>query len=509
MVTQSSTDRKRELVERELVELVMELSQYVNDASRQAKPVHEVEKDIWQRVRAMGHEALRGFIAGQGHGDVGETFTMPDGQELKRLESTHRRSYQSIFGEYVLDRVVYGSREGQKIEFVPLDHRLQLPESEFSYVLQDWNQALGVEHSFAGVDETIQMILGLNQSVDSLERMNRQMAADVEGFRLSRQAPPAEEEGQIVVVSMDNKGIPMRRPAETRPEGSHRKKGEKANKKQMATVGAVYTVDPKMRTPDEVVAALFGDTKNKKPKQKNKPPVAQHKRVWSSLTMEREGQIELGEDVVWKWLVQEEARRNPKGDKDLVCLMDGQQSLWNGRESYLPREDVVEILDLLHVTPRLWEAAHLFHREGSDGASTFVRQRLLGILKGQAGYVIGGMRQMGTKQKLRGHKANKLRVLCNYLEKNRDRMKYDEYLASGYPIASGIIEGACRHVVKDRMERAGMRWSVTGAQAMLDLRTTYVNGQWNEFQTYRIDQAKQRQYPHPDALEAVDWPIAA
>ena len=128
----------------------------------------------------------------------------------------------------------------------------------------------------------------------------------------------------------------------------------------------------------------------------------------------------------------------------------------------------MEILDLLHVTPRLWEAAHLFHREGSEDASAFVRQRLLGILKGKAGYVIGGMRQMGTKQGLRGRKAKKLRVLCNYLENNRDRMQYDEYLVSGYPIASGIIEGACRHVVKDRMERAGMRWCVAGAQAMLD-----------------------------------------
>ena len=336
----------------------------------------------------MGHEALGGFIASQGDGDLGETFAMPDGRVLKRLESTHRRSYQSIFGEYTLDRMAYGSREGQKIEFVPLDQRLQLPESEFPYVLQDWNQALGVEHSFAGVDETIQMILDFRQSVDSLERMNRQMADDVEGFRLSRKAPPAKEEGQIVVVSMDNKGIPMRRPAEERPAGSHRKKGEKANKKQMATVGAVYTVDPKVRTPEEVVAALFRD-KKKTRKNKDKPPVAQHKRLWSSLTMERDGKIELGEDVVWSWLVEEEARRNPKGDKDLVCLMDGQPSLWTGRRNHLPREDVVEILDLLHVTPRLWEDAHLFHREGSDHASAFVRQRLLGILKGQAGCVIG------------------------------------------------------------------------------------------------------------------------
>ena len=119
------------------------------------------------------------------------------------------------------------------------------------------------------------------------------------------------------------------------------------------------------------------------------------------------------------------------------------------------------------------------------------------------------MRQRGTKQGLRGHKADKLRVLCNYLETNRERMKYDEYLALGYPIASGIIEGACRHVVKDRMERAGMRWSVAGAQAMLDLRTTYVNGKWDEFQTYRIDQATRRQYPHSDALETIAWLIAA
>ncbi len=116
---------------------------------------------------------------------------------------------------------------------------------------------------------------------------------------------------------------------------------------------------------------------------------------------------------------------------------------------------------------------------------------------------------MGTKHGLRGRKAEKLRKICQYLETNRHRMKYNEYLAAGYPIASGVIEGACRHVVKDRMERAGMRWTVAGAQAMLDLRTTYINEQWDEFQKYRIDQANQRLYPDSDALEAVEWPLAA
>ena len=170
---------------------------------------------------------------------------------------------------------------------------------------------------------------------------------------------------------------------------------------------------------------------------------------------------------------------------------------------------VVEILGLLHVTPRLWEAAYLFHREGSDEASAFVRERLLGILRGQVGYVIGGLRQMGTKRRLRGHKSQKLHQICNYLEKNRGRMGYDEYLAAGYPIASGVIEGACRYVVKDRMERAGMRWTVEGAQAMLDLRSTYVNGQWEDFQNYRIEQENLRLYPHQAAMQCVEWPLAA
>jgi hypothetical protein len=225
--------------------------------------------------------------------------------------------------------------------------------------------------------------------------------------------------------------------------------------------------------------------------------------------MERDGEVCRGQDEVFRWMAAEHARRNPAGEKDIVCVMDGQSSLWNDRRTYLPMNNVVEILDLLHVTPRLWEAAHLFHPEGSEEAAAFVRERLLGILEGQVGYVIDGLRQMGTKRKLRGNRLKKLRQICNYLEKNRDRMRYDEYLAAGYPIASGIIEGACRYVVKDRMERVGMRWTIEGAQAMLDLRSTYINGQWDEYQKYRIEQENLRLYPHQKALECVTWPLAA
>ena len=99
-------------------------------------------------------------------------------------------------------------------------------------------------------------------------------------------------------------------------------------------------------------------------------------------------------------------------------------------------------------------------------------------------------------RKLKGANKNTLRVLTNFLEENLHRMRYDEYLAAGYPIASGVIEGACRHIVKDRMERTGMRWKIPGAQAVLELRTIHINGDWVSFQNFRIQSENKRLYPY-------------
>jgi len=176
----------------------------------------------------------------------------------------------------------------------------------------------------------------------------------------------------------------------------------------------------------------------------------------------------------------------------------------------LPRDEhTVDILDLMHVIPRLWQSAHVFHAEGSDEAEAFVRERLLRVLEGKAAGVVRGLRQMATKHRLAGTARKNLRAICDYLEKNLHRMKYDAYLSAGYPIASGVIEGACRHVIKDRMERAGMRWKVPGAQAMLQLRTIHANGDWDRFQDSRIEQETRRLYPNKKALSAAAWPCYA
>jgi hypothetical protein len=204
----------------DLLPILAELQQFVREQAHNGTPVHEVELGVWRRVLELGGQLLGQFFAAQGTGDMGPTVDLPDGQTCQRLDELHPRRYVSIFGEFKLQRTVYGSREGQKIDFVPLDNRLQLPAGVFSRVLQDWDQGLCVEEAFSQASRTIARILGLKQSVDSLEHMNVHMAKRVAAFREERTLPPAAEEGEIVVSSADGKGVVMRRaPDETAPPG--------------------------------------------------------------------------------------------------------------------------------------------------------------------------------------------------------------------------------------------------------------------------------------------------
>jgi hypothetical protein len=137
-----------------------------------------------------------------------------------------------------------------------------------------------------------------------------------------------------------------------------------------------------------------------------------------------------------------------------------------------------------------------------------VRERVLRVLQGKASGVIRGLREMATKHGLTGSKRRTIASVCGYLETNLNRMRYDEYLREGYPIASGAVEGACRHLVKDRMERAGMHWTIAGAQAMLDVRSIHVSDLWNEYQEHRVERETARLYPYR-SLVTLNFGLAA
>jgi hypothetical protein len=298
----------------------------------------------------------------------------------------------------------------------------------------------------------------------------------------------------------------MRRVEGEEAPPTHRSKGEKASRKEMAIVGAVYTVDRYVRTPAEVVAALFGDDRDQPKRDRPKPC---HKQTVANLASTDVDGTRSGIETTYTWLTEEIWARNRGFAKEMVHVCDGQEALWDARQEYLPQRNTADVLDLLHVTPRLWQAAHMFYAEKSDQAEQFVRERVLKVLEGKAALVIRGLREMGTKRKLTRSKKATLTKVCAYLENNLARMRYDEYLAKGYPIASGVIEGACRHLVKDRMERAGMHWTRGGAQAMLDVRSIHVNGDWEQYQTFRIKHEMEKLYPWRELVDKQKYQLAA
>ncbi len=292
------------------------------------------------------------------------------GRVVRRLEQRHHRAYQSVFGSFVLERAVYGTRKDQKIEYVPLDARLQLPEDKCSYLLQEWDQALAVETPYAQVSATLERILGFSQPVDSLERMNRKMANAWPSFGTRSHRPQPGKAGELVVVTADGKGVPIRRTADQAPIEDHRpKKGPKPNRKKIATLGAVYTIERHQRTPEEEAAKPVRDPKDKTV-EKSKRPAPRHKRVRASLARSADGRTEPALNEVFSWMGAEICARDPHHDLPLPCLMDGQGSLWEAANTHLPQDHIVPILDLLHVTPRLWKAAYLFYPGSSELRST-------------------------------------------------------------------------------------------------------------------------------------------
>jgi hypothetical protein len=478
-----------------------EMVAFVAQAAYEGRPIEQVERGLWQTLLKLGHTMLAGYVAGVGPGDVGETLDY-QGRALRRLERQHERRYVSVFGELTIPRCVYGTRETQRHEVVPADARLGLPDGEFSYLLQEWDQAFCVQGSYEQSRQTVQRVLGLGQSVRGLEQMSLDMAEEVDSFREARPTPPAEEEGSIMVLTADGKGVPMRRDTGTDapPVREHRTKGEKANKKRMACVGGVYTVEPFVRTPEEIVEEVLRD--GRKPDR----PAPCHKQLRAELTREIDGVEVNAKARIFEWFAEQVKLRNPRDRKPVVCVMDGERALWKRLGAWMA--GVLCILDIFHVLERLWQAAHCFHPEGSDAAREFVSERLLRLLRGEVGYVIGGLKQMATKHQLCGAKGRQLSSVIGYFHHNRRFMQYDKYLAAGFPIGSGVAEGACRHLVKDRMELTGMRWRTPGAQAMLELRAVYLNDDWDAFQRHRIKRERRRLYPYLPLVRR-EWKKAA
>jgi hypothetical protein len=414
------------------------------------------------------------------------------------LDKRHHKLYKSVFGELPpIERTVYGSRETQKHEVIPLDARLGLPESEFSYLLQKWCQSKCVKGSYSNAKLDIEEILPLSPSIRALEDMNQSMAADVERFRQSESVP--RDDHPLCVITADCKGVRIRKDKPlARDESRHaRKRGPRPGNKREACVGGVYTIERFVRSVEEVMDEALC--------QENAPkrPVPQNKQLRAELTHAINGVESNGKDRVFAWFAEQIALRDADRSKEIVCIMDGEVGLWNKLDPLQKKLKILitPILDIYHVIEYLWEAGWGLCGNEPKAVEAFVKERTRRILEGDAGRVIGGLRQMVTKGNLSKSQQKTFHKVITYLHNHRHLMNYDEYLAKGYPIGSGVVEGACGYVVKDRMEGTGMRWRIPPAQSMLDLRCVYLNDEWNEFHRYRIKTKVRNMYPYRNLVQ--------
>jgi hypothetical protein len=324
------------------------------------------------------------------------------------------------------------------------------------------------------------------------EQMVVKLAQDFNEFyeKVQRQSNKSESDEVPLVVSLDGKGIVMR------PEGlreSTRKaaekenhklktrlsKGEKRNRKRTAQVATVYDIDRHVRSAEEVMGSNE-DSKTVRPRPKDK-------RVWASVKEEASEIIEQS--------VAEALRRDPKKCRTWVVLVDGHRQQLKNIKSSLALHGIVNVtlvLDFVHVLEYLWKAVLCFEEEASEGAERWVQERMLKILQGESSNVAAGIRRSATLRKLSKKQRIPADTCVDYLLNYRDMLKYDEYLEQGFPIATGVIEGACRHLIKDRMDVTGARWSLEGADAILKLRSLFSSGDFDRYFVFHKEQERQR-----------------
>ena len=370
-----------------------------------------------------------------------------DGVMRSQVRQGCPRRLESLFGGVEVRRCGYSAPEEGSL--FPLDGELNLPKDSYSHGLRERLASEVARGSFDEAVRAIETTTGGKIPKRQAEELTAKVSQDFEAFYKIRAGQGAEETLDPLVLSEDGKGIVMRK--EDLREGtkraaereSHKLKtrlspGEKRNRKRMATVAAVYSIERQVRTPESVMGVTKEEDAQK--------PRARNKRVWAS--------VERSPKQVTEEVFQEALRRDPNRERPWLMLVDGHEEQLGQIRAAIDRHgvEVTLVLDFIHVLEYLWKAAWCFFVPGCEAVEAWVGERALQILRGKARDVAAGMRRSATLRDLSQDQRKGVDSCADYLLKYHEMLRYDRYLAEGFPIATGVIEGACRHLVKDRMD---------------------------------------------------------
>ena len=449
---------------------------YVTGPEAAGHTAYTVELTLFRRLLALGAALLRLFFLTQ----VAERPAAPQAADGTPLAYYDQRdtTYFSVFGKLTFPR--HSFRAAVHAGCCPVDATLSLPVRCYSDLLRDWTGYDATDGAYRETVSAIERVLGLDLSVQALETNVTADAQDVAAFYTQ---PPTTRDprpaGTILVVQADGKGVPMIQPPPAHPP-LRLGKGQKRTKKKEAIVTSLYTIAPYRRTPADMRAALLHEERR-----------ADHPARRQPIAKELRASLD-GKAAAVQVLQQRTALRDGPHIVARLALTDGAESLQQQMTSTFP--EFTLILDIIHASEYLWDTATALLGETNPARTAWVAAKLDLVLSGQKAAVITHLTQEAAQPMWTEVQRKAIQRTMDYYERNQDYMRYDYYLAQGWPIGTGVVEGACGHLVKDRMEQAGMRWTQADAQALLDLWAVRLNGDWDSYWQFHRQQQHQRLY---------------
>lgn len=404
------------------------------------------------------------------------------------VESDHDRALETVFGTVRVTRVAYRCQGNKNL--YPADGMLNLPAELQSHGLRRIAAIEATRDSFEGAKEAIERSTGVTVGKRQVEGLAQGTAVDFDAYYQARRIVGGDP-GDVLVLSADGKGIVMRpealRAATAKAAASqHHKldtrlsKGEKRNRKRMAELGAVYDITPVPRRPEDVMA--------RRDKTMNDPPAPKAANKWCTASVVKDAAVVIAE------LFDEAERRDPEHQRKWVALVDGNCHQIETFAAQAKAHDIELpiVIDFVHVLEYLWGATWCFYAEGDPEAEHWVRDKAMDVLSGKAALVAAAIRRKATYHELSPERRAKADRAADYLTNKAAHLDYPTALSKGWPIATGIIEGACRHIVADRLDRTGARWGLDGAEAVLKLRALRSNGDFEDYFSFHLEQERHR-----------------
>lgn len=418
------------------------------------------------------------------------------------IEVGHRRGLETIVGCVTVTRLAYRAKAAENLHLQ--DAALNLPAERHSHGLRELAAIEATRGSYEEAQAAIARSTGVDLGKRQVEDLARRAAVDVDAFYDEKRREAAGD-GDVLIISADGKGIVMRpdalRPATMKAARADKhklktrlSKGEQRNSKRMAELAVVYDATPVPRTASDVFSR--SDDGKKAP-----APVARGKWLTASV-------VDSAKEVI-ATAFDEAERRDPDHERPWVALVDGAKHQIDVIRSEARRRgaEVTVVVDFIHVLEYLWGAVWCFFNEGDPAAEAWVAEKGLAVLSGKAGLVAGAIARKATALGLDPPQRKKADECVRYLKNKRPYLDYPKALAAGWPIATGVIEGACRHLVRDRFDITGARWSLDGAEAMLKLRAVRANDDWPEYWHHHL--AAERERVHASRYAGGVIPIAA